>query len=363
MSGQNGNDFAFQGANEDILISEVNETYGAEGLGTVDFWSSPVGQAVFRDSITQEGGLDYPNGYYDIFATRGATYEYKGRLEKRTFESQGGEILIGPAKCQRIDGPSILMDAVRGTGRRRRKLEAAISGDFRLWADHLPLRQIIGLMVNGRVSPKHTVLSGTNYVYTRGTAFFATDHRVNPMDETNAAVFSNKISLGGTWTEARWATAKQTILETPDMDGQTLRNAGGMGPMVAMVGTVTQAQRLARIFGTQGASPINWHVEVGTAGAAVNGVVVGELEIIVNPYLITMAEAANLSVVQGRTYIFPNGRQRKPFIFREEMAPTIDRTGPDSLLKHTNNAEAMYIQAACDTIWGDPRGLIACDES
>lgn len=358
MSGQYGNRHPVQG-NEDILISSVNEVWGQDGAGSPMFWEK-LGPYVFRDSVTA-GEMESSNGYYDLVSVGGLRYTRKGRTEKRSFEEIGGTILVGPARDERIDGPSVKLDVHR-SGARTAKIRRAIDSLFRVWADHLPMEMIIGLMVNGRISPNHPTPSGTDYIYTKGSAFFATNHRVNPMDEANTITQANLVSLGGTWNTTRWATAKDAMLAWKDMNGKSLPNANTARKPLMMVGTTTQAIRLAQMFGPVGSSTERLLIESASGNAGVDSVVVGEVEIMVNPYLISLAESANLATVQGRTYCFTGGL-RAPFIFREARAPMVQTTGPDSYLRHEQNAEGVYIDAEADAIWGEPGSLWAFDES
>lgn len=362
MAGQNNANFPVQGADANVLITAINSVWGQEGAGSFDFWKT-WGSYVYRDSASGTG-LESLDAIYDLVTSSGLRYEYKGEFEKRSSESNYGIALVGPVRTERIDGPRVLFNTVKPGGQRSAKLRQAVERDMRLWADMLPLIQLTSLLVNGRLSTKHATISGTGHIYTKGSAFFATNHRVNPMDETNTTTFSNLITLAKPIDDIGWASAKDTIIQIPDFDGKYLPNAIGMRPMRLMVATTVQYLRWARFLGGDaGVALARQHLQMDPSGtAAISSVMVGDAEIMINPYLLTLAESGNLATVRKRTFCFPGGGGRAPMIWREAVPPIIKVTGPSDSLAHDFNAESAYIQAETGASWGEPRSLIAIDE-
>lgn len=361
MSGQNNAQFPVQG-DPTILVQSLNSVWGQEGAGSQELWNiwAPY---VYRDSVTMEGGMGFPDRVYDIMVTSGMRFDYKGEHEKRSGESNYGEVLVGPVRAERVDGPQVLFSTIKKGAARVRRLREAAQGDFRKWADFLPFQAITSLVVNGRISTKHPVLSGTSFIYTKGSAFFATDHRVNPMDELNTAVFSNLKTLTKPIDDIGWASTKDMIAQIPDFDGKSLPNAMPGRPMRLMVATNTQWLRWARFLGGDaGVALARQHLQMDPSGtAAVSSVMIGDAEVMLNPYLLTLAEAANQATVRKRTYCFPGG-SRKPIIYGETVAPLIRTRGENDALSHEYNLESAYIQAEHFALWGEPRSLIAIDE-
>lgn len=343
----------------EALISAVNYVWGQEGAGSTQFWKD-FGAYVYRDSVTS--GLESEDGFYDLLVTTGLTFEYKAEFAPRNLQQNYGEILVGPARTERIDGPRVFFNAVRPGGPRERRLREAVQEDFRRWADMLPLIQITSLLVNERISPSHPLLRGDGFVYTRGNTFFSTAHKVNPF-EPDSPTFSNKISLAAPIDDTGWATVKDAILQVPDLDGKFLPNAAATMLPRVMVATTTQWLRWARFLGgDSGLVRAQQILQVDSTGnVSISSVMVGDALLTVNPYLLTLAEPANVDMVRKRAFVF-TGTGRKPLIWRERVAPVVKTTGPNDWPAHQFNAETAYIQAEATAIFGEPRSLFAVDE-
>lgn len=319
------------------IISRVNNLWGRVGSGSPNFWRvwNPM---VFRDTVAtdvQPGGLQSLDSFYDLIVTEGLTYEFKGDTEKRNLSSLAGLIMVGPVRSERVDGPAVPIPLRPGYDPAGR-IRQAIRDNFSKWSDFLPLKTITRLVMNGRLSTKHPTQTAVDKV-----VLFSANHRINHLSATNTAVYPNTITLGAAVDEAAWAATTDLILQCPDLDGQTLPNADnaeGLMPLI-MVPTKAQQIRWAHILGGP-----NLPKELFQQGnsAGISSVVVGEAEIMLNPYMLTEAEDKNAA--KKRTIVFTrNGR--KPVIYLEEQTPTITDTGPNGAQAHSHNQQVLYIQA------------------
>lgn len=336
-----------QGVSSDVLITSVNHLWGATGAGDPGFWNlwSPM---VFRDSAaTSVGGLQSYNGAYDLLACDGMRFTYKGDTETRDAEQIAAAILMGPYRCERIDGPTVMIPLRKGydpTGR----IEQSIRQTFVTWANMLPLVQITGLLVNGRLSAKHPA-----QVCYDGLPLFNSAHKINPTSKVLPAsgTYSNIITLPAAADEKAWVLIKDKLLQVPDLDGVFLPNATpGLMPLI-MVATTAQRVRWAHVLG---GTNLPRELLMQANNAAVHSVVVGDAEIAVNPYLLTMAD--DKDAIQKRSFVFSrNGRA--PFIWREEETPIVKDTGAAGPQAHTNNARMIYIQAHTTAGLGEWRSV------
>lgn len=338
-----------QGVSSDVLITNVNHLWGMTGAGDPGFWNlwSPM---VFRDSTATSvtgGQLQSTNGAYDLLACDGMRFTYKGDVETRDIEQIAAAILMGPYVASRIDGPAVplpLRKSYDPTGR----IEQAIRTTFTTWANMLPLVQITGLLVNGRLSAKHPA-----QVCYDGLSLFNSAHKINPTSKVLPAsgTYSNTITLPAAADEKSWVLIKDKLLQVPDLDGQFLPNAApGFMPMI-MVGTTAQRVRWAHVLG---GTNLPRELLMQANSAAVHSVVVGDAEIMVNPYLVTMAD--DKDAIQKRSFVFSrNGRA--PFIWREEETPIIKDTGASGPQAHTNNARVIYCYAHTTAGLGEWRSV------
>lgn len=369
-----GAPFPIGGGNPDLLITEVNSTWGrvGSGIGPINFWSR-FGSLIYRDSAAgpgyavpvnaDSGGsniarLRFPNAVYKLLAAVGiGRHDYKGDMEARSFEQIAGKILLKPLRAERIDGPCVPFDCVSPTSDPEGEIERSVNEIFAAWAEFLPLLQWIRLLVNGRLDAKHPLL----IPYTQDTdmggaggGMFATDHLVNPLQK-GSATFRNLIQLVKPFDEAGWALIKDTVQRIPDLDTLSLPNAFSMSPPLIMLASENAWRRWARVLGGPNLQlPLLMNND--TQQAALNSIYVGGAELMVNPYLYQLA--TDQTAIEKTAFLFPRGgQQRAPFIFREEVAPLLRRTGKDGALAHSNNMEQLYIQARNAWGYGEPRSV------
>lgn len=382
MAGGNyGANFPIQapaGASE-LLIGEVNRAWGLVGSGSIPFWEK-WGAFVYRDTVagagfspSQElmaadnmpgsvlGRLRYPNGYYKLIGCEGLVWSYKGDTEDRDFEQIAGKILLGPARAERIDGPSVPFDAVSPTADPEGDIELAVRGTFSKWSDLTPLMVLTNLLVNGRVSMQKDAAGNFRHdlqaPYTKAAGLFALNHRVNPQS-ASTKVFPNLIKLTKSIDENGWAALKDTINQTPDLDGVSLPNAfSAMRPLI-MVATEAQWIRWAHVLG--GPNIPQALLQLAATGAAgITSVLVGAAELMINPYLQALADS---SVPIGKqSFVFTRGG-RMPLIYREELPPFVRDTGVNGAESHKRNVRALYIQARNTALLGEPRSVYRLDE-
>lgn len=342
-----------------LLISQVNHIWGQIGSGDPLFWEKFKG-LVYRDSVaTSAGGaLQYLDGNYDLLAVDAMRFEYKGDIESRDLTQLVGSVVVGPLRAERVDGPAIPMTLRPGydpTGRIRQ----AIQGAFRTWGLMLPLMQVTSLLVAGRLSVKHA----PQLCYD-GQPLFSASHKVNPTSQTTVTR-SNLIVLPSGVDESAWTQVKDSLIQWPDFDGEFLPNATGRMLPLIMVPTTQLAVSWAHYLGAPGMTAKDWVIQQGQS-AGISSVVVGDAEIMVNPYLLTVAQkftAAGIDIGYDptkRSFVFSrNGRA--PFITREEQTPVVMETGPQGPQAHTNQANVLYTYAFATAGVAEYRSVLAVD--
>lgn len=377
MGVNTGATFPVGGGNPDLVITEINRNWGLMGAGrpsTIRFWER-FGFAIYRDSAAgpgytvplsadDRGGamnlarMRFPNAVYKLITAVGlGDITYRGDNEARNFEQIAGKILLKPLRAERIDGPSVPFDCVSPSADPEGDIETAVNMVFAGWGEFLPLRQWTRVLVNGRLDANHPLL----VPYTQdpdmggaGGGMFATDHLINPL-EKDSDTFSNLISLGAPFDSTGWAAIKDVMRRTPDLDPVNLPNAFDNDLPLVMLSSEQQWNRWARVLG-DGNVKMPVLIDNETGQAALNSLRVGGAELMVNPYLWQLAD--DQDAIGKTAFVFPRGgAQRLPFIYREEVAPMIRRTGRDGALAHSNNLEALYIQARNTWGLGEPRSV------
>lgn len=353
---KNSHDVPILGGDDAALVTAVNEEWAREGSGPPDFWVSPLGSTVLRDSAASENGIVYPESVYPLVSTT-LVFNDKEDNEERDVDNIAAVITIDGVRARRIDGPSVPFDTVQPRGPLTAMVEQAVSNAFVRWGRLLPIRAITGLLVNRRPfvgADQSAYPLQTTY---DGQAPFSTTHKINPMLGAVASnQFSNIITLAKPIDESGWGEIWDQVAAIPDLDGETLANVDGADMPMIMVATKKQAIRWAHILGPNGKTPENLIMENMKGTAGISSVVVGEARIVVNPYLIRYAESANLATVRRRSYLFTNAG-RKPFIYRETVAPFIDED-----VEKRKNVRRLYVQARIGAAWAEYRGVIAIDE-
>lgn len=364
----------FVGAPADALTNEVNFNWGRYGAGSLQFWLM-WGRHVFRDSmaamqvaadgrmapkVTGQYPLQSMSGIYPLVATTGLQYFYKAEAEARTTAQNIGAFKVGPIVGERVDSQFSIVPLRAGwdpTG----ELERQIIDSQIPWGQHLPKDQILGLLVNGRVSTKHPAqvcYDGKDGV---GKALFATDHPINYLDKTikgpdGNSYYANTLTLPSNPVELGWAQVRDKIRAIPDLNGKTLPFAYMTQPEI-YVATDEQALYWMRFVGGEKATD-QFKLQplvINGVPVGVSSVSLGTARIIVDPYLYAVAE--DKADILKRAFVFPDVPYRMPFIFREEQTPITRISLETDWPGFNQRVKLIGTDAICMPGLGEPRSV------
>ncbi len=345
------------GGNANILSAALNRAWAQYGAGTFEFWSL-FNDWIYRDTTATAvgtGAIQATDGYYPIFVNDGLQYSPKGRFEKWDVQENTAAIMVGPITAQRYDSPAQPVEMRPGedpTG----LIRQVINGALRLWGEFLPMQLMIDMLVNSRWGTR----SLTTY---DGKALFATDHRVNTTTKVPALAaqtLSNLLQLPGSVDESAFTKAIDRLRRQPDFNGKILPNAMGTGTVLILCPSEQVMVRWAHVLGAPG-MVMNQLIQQGQ-NAGISSVLVGRAQLVVLPYLVTMADSTVGFDPEKRSYMFARTPGRKPFIVREEQAPRVMQTTGTDKWAHEQNAILYYARAYVGVGLGEYRGLLAIDE-
>lgn len=344
-------------ANANILSAAINRAWAQYGAGSFEFWSI-FGDFIFRDTTAtkvSDGAIQATDGYYPIFVNDGLQYTPKGRYEKWDVQENTAAVMVGPITAQRYDSPAQPVEMRPGedpTG----LIRQVIQGALKLWGDFLPMQLFVDMLVNGRW--------GTRALTTYdGQALFSASHRVNittKVPALAARTLSNLLQLPGAVDESAFAKALTTLQRQPDFNGKILPNAMGVGTVLILCPSEQVMVRWAHVLGAPG-MVINQLIQQGQ-NAGISSVLVGRAQLVVVPYLVTMADSTVGFDPEKRSYMFARTPQRKPFIFREEETPRVRQTTGTDMPAHEQNAILYYARSYVGVGLGEYRNILAIDE-
>jgi hypothetical protein len=345
------------GANANILSAAINRAWAQFGIGTFEFWSI-FNDFIFRDTTATAvapGGIQALDGFYPIFVNDGLQYSPKGRFEKWDVQENTAVAMVGPIRAERYDSPAQPVEMREGedpTG----MIRQIIQGSLKLWGDFLPMQLFIDMLVNGRW--------GTRTLTTYdGLSLFNALHRVNTTTKDPrlaALTLSNILQLPGAVDESAFTKALTKLQRQPDFNGKILPNAMGLGTVLILCPSEQVMVRWAHVLGAPG-MVINQLIQQGQ-NAGISSVIVGRAQLVVVPYLVTMADSTVGFDPEKRSYMFARTPGRKPFIVREEQPPRVRQTTGTDKWAHEQNAILYYARAYVGVGLGEYRGILAIDE-
>lgn len=338
----NGSLPIFGGGGNDAAVTQVNHNWARYGAGAFTFWAM-YGRFIFRDTVAQmqvlPGGkietIDrstFPmNGtsplqsldcLYPLVVTSGNQTHRKGMTESRTYGETAGLLQAGPIRGVRSDSTAVQIPLRAGfdpTG----MIKNAVLKSQIPWAQNVVRTQILGVLVNGRMSAADPVLTALD-----GLSLFHASHLVNPVDKTMAAIVQpNTFTLPSSVDEVGWAQVRDKIRQTKDFDNVTLVHAEMVKPTLVMA-TDEQALFWIRFIGGEKAVD-NFHLQPVTINGiptGISSVSMGTATIVVDPYLLALA--VDPADVVKRTFCFPESPLcMAPLIFREEQVPMTTLSG------------------------------------
>lgn len=345
------------GANANLLSAAINRAWAQYGAGTFEFWSM-FNDFIFRDTTAtkvSEGAIQALDGYYPIFVNDGLQYSPKPRFAKWDVQENTAAVMVGPITAQRYDSPAQPVEMRPGedpTG----LIRQVIGGALKLWGDFLPMQLFVDMLVNGRWGTKAL----TTY---DGQPLFSASHRVNTTTKDPklaAATLSNLLALPGAVDESAFTKALDRLRRQPDFNGKILPNAMGVGTVLVLCPSEQVMVRWAHYLGAPGMN-LSQVIQQGQ-NAGITSVIVGRAQLVVVPYLVTMADSTVGFDPEKRSYMFARTPQRKPFILREEQPPQVKQTSGDDMPAHEQNAILYYARSYVGVGLGEYRNILAIDE-
>lgn len=342
---------------QNLLISQTNTTWGLVGSGFPEFWEK-FGQVIYRDTVAKMAApcpIQYKDGWYLMLANDGISYDFKARFEPWNLMEVTGAIMAGPITAQRLDGPNQPIELRPGedpTG----LIRQVIMEKYKQWAEFLPLTLFTKQLVNGRVSTGFPVTTCYD-----GLPLFSTTHAINPTSKVgpSSGTLNNIVQLPGAIDESAFTAVSDRLLRFPDVDGVTLPNAMTTSRPLILAPSEATAVRWAHVLG---GPQIPKELFQQANNAAITSVLVGRAEIMIFPYLVTLAESGLAFNPEKRSYVFSRSG-RRPIIFREEQTPKIQNTGAQAQPAYEFNADVIFGRAYCMTGYGEYRSVVAVDEN
>ena len=348
-----------QGVGSDILITQFNTAWGEQGSGALQFWEIYTpGVIVFRDSTATSvngGQLQALNNFYEVLALAGLQFIPRGDTEARSRDEASVGALGVTIRPTRVDSkakPISLRKGYDPTGRIQRTI---LTGEM-TWAMHLPQYVILNAMVNGT-----DLYGNTLPVSYDGQALFSANHVVNPTDKLlKSKTYSNIIQLPGPVTEADWGDFQDTMRsQAIDFDGVTLYNAGATYPLIVCASS-KQAKRWMRFIGGPKVFD-NFHllpVLINGQPVGISSVSLGEAQIVVDPYIRTIANATAKTTMDLTAYVFPRVQgNRTPLIYAEEQTPQVHVSSEASYQGYNQKMIEVVSDAWVAAGFGEPRSV------